>query len=107
MTNAKKEFLEKTGKVNSPIKCAVIHGDPYDSEPAPEKTLKVGYSPDEYEKFLSEINYEYDSGFGGQELFGYVWFEDGTWLERGEYDGSEWWEHKTCPEIPQELKEKE
>ena len=40
---------------------------------------------------------DYDSGFGGQELFGTITFKDGTWLERGEYDGSEWWEYKTTP----------
>ena len=33
----------------------------------------------------------YNSGFGGQELFGNVWFDDGTWLSREEYDGSEWY----------------
>lgn len=45
----------------------------------------------------------YDSGFGGQELFGYIWYEDGTWSERGEYDGSEWWEHKDRPPFDIEL----
>ena len=40
---------------------------------------------------------EYDSGYGGQELFGCVVFNDNTWLTRGEYDGSEWWEYQTCP----------
>ena len=25
---------------------------------------------------------------------------DGWWLERGEYDGSEWWEFKSCPRRP-------
>ena len=41
---------------------------------------------------------EYDAGFGGREIVGglkvvgYDW-----WLERGEYDGSEWWEFKTQP----------
>jgi hypothetical protein len=30
--------------------------------------------------------------------------EENTWLERGEYDGSEWWEHNKCPKIPEGLK---
>ena len=25
-------------------------------------------------------------------------FKDRTWLERWEYDWSEWWEYKKCPE---------
>lgn len=41
---------------------------------------------------------DYDSGFGGQEIakdlivVGASW-----WLERHEYDGSEWWEFKSLP----------
>ncbi len=49
---------------------------------------------------LGELNFDYDSGYGSQELFGNIWYNDGTWSERGEYDGSEWWEHKSRPDIP-------
>lgn len=51
---------------------------------------------------INELNFNYDSSFGAQELFGYVWFTDGTWSERGEYDGSEWWKHIERPEIPKD-----
>lgn len=42
---------------------------------------------------------EYDSGYGAQEINESlaVVFNDGTWLERAEYDGAEWWEYKMCP----------
>jgi len=40
---------------------------------------------------LNKLNVEYDDGYGSQELEGIVLFKDGTWLEREEYDGSEWW----------------
>ena len=56
------------------------------------------------EDFLNNLDFKYDSGFGGQLLYGNVWFTDGTWLERGEYDGSEWWEYKTTPAIPEECR---
>lgn len=46
---------------------------------------------------ISNLNIEYDDGFGGQELFGIVRFKDGTWFTRGEYDGSEWWEYHAVP----------
>ena len=49
---------------------------------------------------LPLLDFEYDNGYGGQELFGNVWYADGTWSERGEYDGAEWWVHKVCPDIP-------
>ena len=48
---------------------------------------------------LPQLNFEYDDGYGGQQLFGYVWYKDGTWSQRGEYDGSEWWEHVTRPTL--------
>jgi len=46
---------------------------------------------------LALLDRDYDSGYGGQELSGTIVFKDGTWLERGEYDGSEWWEYKSKP----------
>jgi hypothetical protein len=52
------------------------------------------------EEVLPRLNFKYDNGFGGQELEGTIWYEGGTWSERGEYDGSEWWEHRKCPECP-------
>ena len=42
---------------------------------------------------------EYNSGFGGQEIASDLSVVGrGWWLERHEYDGSEWWEFKECPE---------
>lgn len=50
------------------------------------------------EEVLPLLDFDYDDGHGTQELFGYIWYTDGTWSERGEYDGSEWWEYKKRPE---------
>ena len=65
--------------------------------------LKQGATVAELQSFLSALDFNYDNGYGGQNLFGIVWLNDGTWLERGEYDGSEWWEHRVRPQIPAEL----
>ena len=46
------------------------------------------------------MHFEYDSWWGWQEFFWEVVFNDGTWLERWEYDGSEWREYKKTPERP-------
>jgi hypothetical protein len=46
---------------------------------------------------LKNKKYSYDNGFGIQELYGFVIFNDGSWLERQEYDGSEWWVYKKTP----------
>ena len=50
------------------------------------------------EEVLPLLDFDYDDGYGTQELFGYIWYTDGTWSERGEYDGSEWWEDKERPD---------
>ena len=102
MSNAKGELL-KILKDKSPLKCASISKGYYEWDENKKKVaLKINYSESEYQQFLNDLDFDYDSGYGGQELFGTVWLEDGTWLSRGEYDGSEWWEHNVLPSIPAE-----
>ena len=112
MQNAQEELLHILERTKSVVKCAYIkcergsYWDDNDSyvQPAPI-LLKEGYTPEEYEEFLQKLNFEYDAGYGGQELHGMIWLkEENTWMERGEYDGSEWWEYRKCPKIPEELK---
>jgi hypothetical protein len=110
--NAKNELMRFVTK--DQIKAAKIGlFKDYDVEPEEEggyygyrykHWLKVGHTKEQLKNFLNQLDLEYDAGYGGQELFGTVWLKDGTWLERGEYDGAEWWEHKVCPEIPDILK---
>ena len=99
--NARKELERILEYNNSKIVCADIQLDPYsvNHEVVSSKRLKLGYSEEEYNKFMESLDFEYDAGYGMQELSGIVWLENG-WLERGEYDGSEWWAFKTRPEIP-------
>lgn len=68
-----------------------------------DATLKINHSSEDYEKFLNNIDVEYDSGYGTQELFGTIWFTDGTWATRDEYHGSESWELHERPDPPAEL----
>lgn len=97
MRNAKEEFISNTYRAPKII-CANI------SHNGKTFNLKKGHSLEDLETFLSCLDFEYDSGYGGQNLFGTIWFEDSTWSTRGEYDGSEWWETHKYPEIPEELK---
>lgn len=49
---------------------------------------------------------EYNNGYGGAEVADdLVIVGDNWWLERGEYDGAEWWEFKTLPTKPSVEKE--
>jgi hypothetical protein len=109
--NAKKEFLiEVSG--NSVLAAEIWDDAENDRREYPNEELESGlnfvlysdYTKEEYEKFLSALDFEYDSGYGTQELLGNIWYEDGTWSERGEYDGSEWWRHVVKPEVPRRSK---
>lgn len=118
MVNAKEELLNL---INSPhlkskliIKCAIVstqylgeswgmggsYGWVKNEEEDKSAKLKVGYSEEDYDKFFSDLDFEYDNGFGYQVLYGTIWFEDGTWAERHDYDGSEWWVIRKLPAVP-------
>ena len=94
--NAKHEMLNLILET-APIKCAVIKYKGLTIR------LKQNHSEENLDKFFDELDFVYDKGYGSQQLFGTVWFQDGTWATRGEYDGSEWWDHHTEPEIPEDL----
>jgi hypothetical protein len=99
--NARSEFINH---VNArPVLCVHIqHGDDYDKPSVFD--LTTGWTGEEWTQFLTDLDFEYDNGYGGQRLFGTIWYSDGTWSDRGEYDGSEWWEYNKCPNIPDTLK---
>ena len=102
--NAKEEFLEITKGLE--VKCVEIKL--YNNERVSTKaTLAVNYTQDEYDKFLEDIDKEYDSGYGLQELYGTIWLKNGDWIDRYEYDGSERWELRTAPTIPDYLQPNE
>lgn len=47
------------------------------------------------------LDFTYDSGFGCQEVLeDLILVGKDFWLERHEYDGSEWWEYKNMPSRP-------
>ena len=104
MTNAKGELLEMLKNDASKIKCATINYEfGWKKHKDKEFKLPIYHTDLELASFIENLDFKYDSGFGGQELFGIVWLKDGTWLSRKEYDGSEWWEYDVFPEIPKEL----
>lgn len=106
------KIMSKNNKSAGDIKCAVVslffdykdeyemgiflgkheYHEPY--EGSKYLVLKDGHTQAELDEFLQQLDVEYNNGFGGQNLFGYVMFHDESWLERNEYDGSEWWEYK-------------
>ena len=104
--NAREEFIRHIG--TRKVLCAQIqHGEDYGYDDQKVFNLTTGSTEEDRTQFLNDIDFEYDSGYGGQNLFGTIWYEDGTWSERGEYDGSEWWDHRERPQIPEELDRKD
>jgi hypothetical protein len=58
-----------------------------------------------WEDFCSKANFRYDAGFGGNEIpMDLIVVGKDFWLERHEYDGSEWWEFKAMPTEPEETR---
>ena len=93
------------------IKCAMISATPnydfkVDYDGHIDIKLRVGHTKGEFYAFIKSLDFDYDAGYGGQELYGVIWLHNGNWMTRGEYDGSEWWEHNSLPEIPDELTQK-
>lgn len=55
-----------------------------------------------WKQFKKLADREYDDGFGGEEVnTELLVVGDDWWLERHEYDGSEWWEFKRLPQKPE------
>jgi len=95
--NAKKEILNHIERIqnrkNNSVKfVSIVFEKSWGNEILIEGTL---------EEVLPKLDFDYNDGYGSQELLGTIWFSDGTWSEREEYDGSEWWEYRLgCPDLP-------
>jgi hypothetical protein len=56
-----------------------------------------------WDEFAALADFKYDNGYGGANVNTYLKVVgDDWWLERGEYDGAEWWEFKKLPVMPTE-----
>ena len=95
--NAKLEFLNVTE--SNKLLCSTITIS-YDWNGGTTFNLKPGYTPEEYDLFINNLDFDYDDGFGSQHLFGTIWCDNGVWFDRHEYDGSEYWDFHKYPIIP-------
>ena len=86
--NAKIELQNKLKEINKSledIKCFnIIHSEICCEQSKVIKGINLN---------LDDLDFEYDEGYGSQHLFGIILFNDGSWIIREEYDGSEWWEY--------------
>jgi len=107
--NAREEFSKHIAKVGVPIQCCKVEIFAYDyfdesiNRSCIITGLRTGFTEEDFLRFLKLIDVDYAAGYGQQKLFGVIWYTDGTWSDRYEYDGGEVWEHHNRPEIPKEL----
>ena len=99
--NAREEFLEEIkGKE---LVCAKIGIDnQHYGNNIRWFILKDNYTKEEFDNFCSDLDIEYDDGFGSQEVYGTILFID-SYSDREEYDGSENWENRKMPTIKEVL----
>lgn len=98
MINAKEELLEALRRSGKSIEDIEFAGVYYNCS-----NYDIGESggarcvTEDTNFLLKFLNFSYDTGFGMQYIYGYILFSDGSWLERREYDGAEWWKFMTLP----------
>jgi len=102
--NARKELevlLSQPG-LQTPLAAVVVFRDRKRAVSVVAR-LHKGSTPEELKEFLKQLDFDYDAGHGTQYLFGTVWFGQGVWAERVEYDGAENWYVRRMPDIPEYL----
>lgn len=80
----------------------------------PEDIVYIGTNPNHnpphyacsWEEFTKLADAEYSSELGSQQVASdlVIVFSDGTFMDRGEYDGSEWWEINLPMLLPEQTK---
>jgi len=94
--NAKTEILELNIKIKSAIICLNYSEDfMYNNGKQKIIILYPNYSVKDYDEFLLKLDFDY-SQYLRQFVAGFLWIND-KWIERMEYDCSEWWELKETP----------
>ena len=72
--------------------------DRHQKSPADVVCISDGTYTTYWKNFEEIADFEYDNDYGGVEILErLIVVGIGFWLERHEYDGSEWWEYKSMP----------
>ena len=94
--NAQAEFLSHIMELPD-VKAVTIMVDDEGYGLNPEHirifNLREGFTDEEHTRFIEDLDFEYNNSYGTQHLFGKIWFTDGSWSDRYEYDGSECWDY--------------
>jgi hypothetical protein len=105
--NAKKELL---GHIEGLFRVKCIQVDTLEKSAFGDLSmsalLKIGYTQDAFQNFLSWLDFDYDNS--QKSIEGFIWYEDGTYSKRVVFEGSECWNWDStsfidCPEVPKYL----
>lgn len=100
------ECLEDNGKMPSDVLWVGRSKYSCCGYEAGKAIYKLQYYKSTWRDFCSKADFEYDAGYGLPEIpTDLIVVGKDFWLERHDYDGSEWWEFKTIPEEPEETTE--
>ncbi len=98
-------FICHTSNINSPIKASIIFKEAENHEDEePVTRLRVGYSQEEFKKFLDCLDIEDPQEIlCKRKVYGNIWYEDGSWSVKDSWCGDGWWVHNVPLPIPGEL----
>lgn len=96
MLNARQELEEHLKEWNLTLLAAEIQID----NPKRNPILYPDHTEEELATFYEQLDFEYDNGYGSQNIFGILWFTNGHYSDRLEYDGSECWQYHEPPSLP-------
>ena len=84
--------LKENGLDPADIVCIEIYTEPYDDENVP---MDIKWRPENGTSLKTLFGYlnrfQYNAGYGSQELYGTIYLTESRWFERHEYDGCESW----------------
>lgn len=90
------EFIEEIEKQTFQVLCAIIISGKN------KYILPIGYTKTDMASFLSKIR-NISKGYPGITDESYIWYLDGSWSERAEYDYLDFWAHRKFPPFPKEI----
>ena len=100
--NAQAEFLSHIMNLPNIKAVTILHdktGYGNDPDQITIYNLYEGFTDEDFTKFIENLDFDYDHSYGTQHLFGKIWYEDDSWSDRYEYDGSECWDYKSCTKV--------
>ena len=100
LTNVMEELLDILERIDLKFDDIMFANVVLEESDRIKASLPPGWQDADLDCFKNQLirMNSYDSSYHArQKLYGNIVFKNSAWLERNEYDGSEWWELKKMP----------